>query len=200
MNPLFTVHAGEYLLASYIERRWRSFNVWVPSKDTGVDLLVSDHDNRRTVTFQVKFSKDYLYTTVEAEFREDFRACGWWRVNGKKLTESQAEFWVFVLNVFKRKDPAFVIVPREELAKRLATVHKLQNVRETKRIETYLTVTEKDKCWETRGLGIEDQRRIVRGEYQNPDRDFTQWLNNWDSVTGPLGAEPESLRVATTHS
>jgi len=42
VRPLFTIHAGEYLVASEIERRFGRTNVWVPSRDTGVDLLVTD--------------------------------------------------------------------------------------------------------------------------------------------------------------
>ncbi len=42
MKPLFTIHGGEYLVGSYIERHFKRVNVWVPSRDTGVDLLVSD--------------------------------------------------------------------------------------------------------------------------------------------------------------
>src|SRR5690554_1866372 len=45
MQPLFTIHAGEYLVGSHIEQHLRDpngdkVNVWVPSKDTGIDLLV----------------------------------------------------------------------------------------------------------------------------------------------------------------
>lgn len=61
MTPLFTIHAGEYLVGLYIERRYgKRFNVWIPSKDTGIDLLVSDRKNRRTASLQVKFGKDFL--------------------------------------------------------------------------------------------------------------------------------------------
>ena len=63
MTPLFTIHAGEYLVGLYIEHHYRKqLNVWIPSKDTGIDLLVSDHQNRRTASLQVKFGKDFLPT------------------------------------------------------------------------------------------------------------------------------------------
>jgi hypothetical protein len=41
MRPIFTVHAGEFLAGQYIEREFKK-NVWVPRKDTGIDLLVTD--------------------------------------------------------------------------------------------------------------------------------------------------------------
>jgi hypothetical protein len=35
-------------------------NVWIPGKDTGVDLLVTDPKNRCAVSLQVKYGKDFL--------------------------------------------------------------------------------------------------------------------------------------------
>jgi hypothetical protein len=31
MKPIFSVHAGEYLTGSYIEKRFRHVNLWVPA-------------------------------------------------------------------------------------------------------------------------------------------------------------------------
>jgi hypothetical protein len=67
MKPLFTIHAGEFLVGEAIERRVPTVNVWVPAKDTGVDLLVSDASNQRAVSLQVKFSRDYLATHMKDE-------------------------------------------------------------------------------------------------------------------------------------
>jgi hypothetical protein len=41
-------------------------NVWIPTKDTGVDLLVSDRKNKKAVSLQVKFSRDFLATHMDA--------------------------------------------------------------------------------------------------------------------------------------
>ncbi len=65
MKPLFTIHAGELLVDHEIERKFRRVNVWIPTKDTGVDLLVSNNDNTTTVSLQVKFSRDYLVTSMK---------------------------------------------------------------------------------------------------------------------------------------
>jgi hypothetical protein len=59
MKPLFTVHAGEYLVGEHIKHTYPRWNVWVPSKDTGIDLLVTSAKNRKTVALQVKFIKDF---------------------------------------------------------------------------------------------------------------------------------------------
>ncbi len=50
MKPIFTIHAGEYLFGSYIEKNFKNLNVWVPTKDTGIDFLVSDASNKKTIT------------------------------------------------------------------------------------------------------------------------------------------------------
>jgi hypothetical protein len=50
MKPMFTIHSGEYLVGAHIERRFKRVNVWVPSRDTGVDLLLSDPQNRHSPT------------------------------------------------------------------------------------------------------------------------------------------------------
>ncbi len=41
MKPIFTIHAGEFLVGSYIEQNFKNWNLWVPSGDTGIDILVS---------------------------------------------------------------------------------------------------------------------------------------------------------------
>ena len=45
MKPLFTIHEGEFLVGDYINRKLgRKFDVWVPTKDTGVDLLEAAYE------------------------------------------------------------------------------------------------------------------------------------------------------------
>jgi len=177
MKTLFTVHGGEYLVGSHIEERFRHVNVWIPSRDTGVDLLVSDHSSRRTVSLQVKFSKDFLVTHMKPDFQKSLRACGWWTINRSKLQASPADFWIFVLLGFDRRSKDYVIVPPKELLHRLESIHGAQ-----KTIQSYLWVTGSENCWETRGLSREDQLSVAHGTYREPTRDFTQWLNNWAPV------------------
>jgi hypothetical protein len=49
-----------FLVASYIEQRFKDYLVWIPSRDSGVDLLLRDKDCRNAVSIQVKFSRDFL--------------------------------------------------------------------------------------------------------------------------------------------
>jgi hypothetical protein len=46
-------------VGDYIERKFPRVNVWVPTKDTGIDLLVSGKKNKRLLSLQVKFSRDF---------------------------------------------------------------------------------------------------------------------------------------------
>jgi hypothetical protein len=59
MRPLFTVHAGEFLVGEFIEECFPTLNVWIPSRDTGIDLLITNKQNSSTVSLQVKLSRDY---------------------------------------------------------------------------------------------------------------------------------------------
>ena len=177
MKPLFMLHAGEYLVGAHIEQTFKRTNVWVPLRDTGVDLLVSDRQNRTSVSLQVKFSKDFLVTQMGPEFQKQLRACGWWTINRDKLAKSPAGYWVFVLQGFASRSTDFVVVPREQLLRNLDAIHGRR-----KRIQVYIWVTEGDRCWEARELRRADQLRVADGTFKHPYRDLTRWLNNWKPV------------------
>jgi hypothetical protein len=177
MRPLFTVHAGEYLVGAFLERNFRRTNVWIPLKDTGVDLLVSDHRNSATVSLQVKFSKDFLVTHVPAMFRRELRACGWWSLNRDKLAASRADYWVFVLLGFASRSTDFVVIPRRQLLETIGALHGSRKI-----VQSYIWVTEGKRCWETRGLNRADQLQVAQGQYQHLHRDLTKWLNNWEPI------------------
>ena len=180
MRPLFTIHAGEYLVGLHIQHRFPDFNVWVPAKDSGIDLLVTDRENRRTVSLQEKYGKDFL-PGKSAKVQEKLRCLSWFKLNAVKLDESPAELWVFVLHSFKKDEPDFVVVPKAELRKRMAELHGSGNGE----IQSYLCSTESDLCWEVR-VPRHDQvlSRIAEGIYDEPNRNFTRYLNNagWDAL------------------
>ena len=123
VRPIFTVHAGEYLVGEYIERTYPKWNVWVPSRDTGTDLLVTSAKNRKMVALQVKFSKDFIAGSSSPLIQSRLLGLGWWTHNPKKIISSLADFWVFVLPSFVEKRASFIIVPPSELLRRLTLVH-----------------------------------------------------------------------------
>ena len=56
------MRAGEYLIGSHIEEKFKNLNAWIPSKCTGIDLLFTDSKNKYSASLQVKLSKDSLVT------------------------------------------------------------------------------------------------------------------------------------------
>ena len=62
--------------------------------------------------------------------------------------------------------------------KRLGAIHE----KAEKKFQSYLWVTQHDKCYETRGLNRSDQMLIAEKKFMNGDRDFTEYLNNWEPI------------------
>ncbi|MFZ3202117.1 MAG: hypothetical protein WA175_13315 [Candidatus Acidiferrales bacterium] len=185
MKTIFSVHAGEYLTGSRIETQFRHVNLWLPAKDTGIDLLVSDRTNRRTVSLQVKFSKDYLVAHMKKkppEFQRKLRACGWWTLNNDKMSNSRADYWVLVLQGFYNASEDYVVIPPKELAERLRRVH---DGKPTPKVwQVYLWVTKTEQCWETRDLSKDDKLLVARDNFSDPNRNFKKYLNEWEAVAG----------------
>lgn len=119
MKPLFTTHTGEFVVGDYIERKFSRVNLWVLSRDIGTDLLVTDSKNKKAVSLQVKFSRDFLATHMPSIFQKPLRACGWWSLNREKIAKSKADFWVFVSIGFERRSTDFVVIKPPELLVKL---------------------------------------------------------------------------------
>ena len=182
MRPVFTLHAGEALTGEHISRTFRGVNIWVPAKDTGIDFLVTDSRNRRSVSLQVKFSRDFLVTHLRPKFQTPLRACGWWTFHRDKLVNSQADYWAMLLMGFAHRSNDYIIIPPKELARRLRLIHGNET-----RLQTYLWITQKDQCWETRGPRRDDQQRVADGSYRQAARDFRRFLNNWQPIARLAG-------------
>ena len=192
MKSLFTIHAGEYLTGAYIEEKLsnqeHSYNVWVPGRDTGVDLLVTNSDNTKMCSLQVKYTKDYYLTlgNSDAKFRSNLTTCGWWTLDSNKIAASKADFWVLMLLPFDNKDPQFIIITPQELLKRLTEIHG-----NSSKQNTYLWITNDQngfRCIETRGLN-KAEKEAVFTDRESPEkltRDFTEFLNNWGPVQEKL--------------
>ena len=184
MKPIFSVHAGEYLVGTHIEENYKGLNVWIPSKDTGIDLLVTDRSNTKTLSIQVKFSKDFLGsigkgTTDAVETK--VKSGGWWTFRLDKIKDSPADIWILVLYSFTERDFDFVIIEPKELLRRYTELG-----RETNIIQSYVWVTTSGKCWETRGLNKSNQEAIAKDEYSESIRDLSSYLNNWQIVERKL--------------
>lgn len=178
MKPIFTIHAGEYLVGTEIEESFPDLRVWLPSKDTGVDLLVTDNRHRKVASLQVKFSKDYLGTGKNSAATPAIRSGGWWKFDQRKIEISQADYWVFVLYQFHTRAFDFVVIPPAKLLERYRQI----GVRTTV-IQSYFWVTTEGRCWETRGLPKPELAKICDGTYTQRARDFSRFLNAWSFAT-----------------
>jgi hypothetical protein len=177
LKTLFTVHAGEFVVGDYIQRTFRNVKVWLPARDTGVDLLISDAANKKAVSLQVKFSRDFLVTHKSPYFQKRLRVFGWWSLNRQKIATSSAAYWILVMLGFANQSTDFMIIKPAELLKRLDAIHGRR-----KTVHCYFWVTEKRQCWETRGLTLKDQKSIADGQFKKQERDITAYLNDWGPI------------------
>lgn len=177
MRSLFTIHVGEFLVGDYIERAFPHVQLWIPARDTGTDLLITDTKNAKAISLQVKFSRDFLVTHLATAFQKPLRACGWWSLNREKIAKSKADYWVFVLKGFERRGMDCVVIEPSELLARLDAIHGKR-----KTFQSYLWVAKDNHCWETRDLKPPDQLAIAQGQYADRTRDFSAYLNNWNPV------------------
>ena len=174
MCPMFTIHAGEYLVTDYIEQHYsksQGVRVWVPSKDDGIDLLVTSQDCKRAVTLQDKFSKSYINVG-------DYKSSGWWPINCNKLKNSKADYWVFVMleldDNWTFDASFFIVIPSKILLDRLVATYG-------HRPKYDLYFTRKDKVViQARGLRKRDRIRI----FKKPEgsRDYSEYFGNWGKV------------------
>lgn len=179
MKPLFTVHAGELLVGTAIRRKFPRVNIWVPAKDTGIDLLLSNSANRKAISLQVKFSRDYLVTHVKHELlNKELTACGWWTPTRKEIAKSRADYWVFVLIGFANRSADYIIINPKTLLRRLDAIHG----KATSKFQVYLWVTRKNMCWETRGLKRLEHVKIADKTFRSGVRNFSRYLNNWGRI------------------
>jgi len=178
MRPLFTVHAGEFLVAEFIEQSFPMLNVWIPSKDTGIDLLVTNKNNSSTVSLQVKLSRNYKAPEAPTDFDQSLVAAGWLRLSHDKIAKSIADYWVFVLVSHERKmKPQFIIIPPTELLKRLIAIHG-----QSKNYHFYPWVTKSKVALDGRGLLKTEKKALAAGSLMLGPRDFSKFLGEWSAL------------------
>ncbi len=182
MTPIFTVHAGEYLVGTYLERTFRDCRVWIPSKDSGIDLLLTNAACSRAVSLQVKYSRDYTdSSTDEPEFSAITRS-SFLMVNHQKVETSPARYWVIVLHSFTAKNPRFLVITPCELLRRIEAHHgRLDNYR------CYFNVVNENKCWDLR-CPVAEKRQATASGTITPSRDFSVFLDNWADVRREVAA------------
>ena len=179
MRPMFTVHAGEFLVGEHIEKRFPELNVWIPSKDTGIDLLVTNKkDSSKSVAMQVKMSRDYKPAHATDNFSRKLLAGGWLTLAHDKINKSSADYWVFILVSHERKmEPKYIIIPPSELLVRLVKIHG-----QSKRYHFYPWVLNTGVALQGRGLSKKEKKELAAGSYSLGDRDLSEYLEYWSPL------------------
>lgn len=172
MKPIFTIHEGEFLVGDYINRHRQfghKYNVWVPTKDSGVDLLVTRKGGKgRAVGLQVKFSRSW---DIPEELIRDVLATSWYTLDPKKIRQSEADLWVFVFMTL-RHERYFVLIPTTELRKRIPRSSK-------SKWNLYLWACADGACYQVRDLNREGRLDAVRRGVKDRSQDFSKWFENW---------------------
>jgi hypothetical protein len=170
MKPIFTIHEGEFLVGDYINRKLgHQYNVWVPTKDSGVDLLVTrKHRKGEAVGLQAKFSRSF---DIRPELARHVIATSWFVLEPQKIRKSQADLWVFAIMTLQH-DQHFVVIPKRELQKRIPR-------NPGKRWTLYLWVYADGSCFQVRDLSTDERLETVHSGVRDRRRDFSQWLENW---------------------
>ena len=178
MRPLFTVHAGEFLVGEFIEKSFPTLNVWIPSKDTGVDLLVTNKKNSSSVSLQVKLSRDYKAPEAGSDFDRNLLAAGWLTLGRDKIANSTADYWVIVLVSHERKmAPQFIVIPPSELLNRLVSIHG-----KPKNYQVYPWVTKSKVALEGRALPKDAKKKLAAGSLELGHRDLSTFLDDWSAL------------------
>lgn len=178
MRPLFTIHAGEYVVGDYIEQTFPDLAIWVPVKDTGIDLLVTGKAGGISISLRVKLSRDYKPLEAATLFEKSIRAAGWLTIDHEKLAGSNADLWVVVLVSHEsRVKPQFIVIPPRELPNKLVVVHG-----KSKRYQFYPWITQKGICLDGRGLTSAHKLQLVEGTLVLGERDLTQDLEQWTTL------------------
>jgi hypothetical protein len=176
MKPLFTVHAGEFIFAETVEKRHSQLRLWMPTKDTGVDFLVTDADGGNSVSVQVKMSRDYRPALSKSKFDSELTAAGWFVFNYSSLQNSSAYIWSLLLVSHERtQKPIFVNIRPQILLQCLISVHGVK-----KSYHLYPWVLRGNRCIEGRGMKQSDKANFLAGAFDFKNRDLTEYLENWD--------------------
>jgi hypothetical protein len=171
MKPIFTIHEGEFLVGDHINRKLgKKYNVWVPTKDSGVDLLVTRKGGAgKPVGLQVKFSRSF---DIYPELDRHVIATSWFVLEPKKIRKSQADLWVFAIMTL-RHEQHFVVIPKRELQKRIPR-------NPGKRWTLYLWVYGNESCYQVRDLPKNEKLDTVHRGVRDRHRDFSEWMEKWN--------------------
>jgi hypothetical protein len=181
MKPFYTIDAGEFLVGSRIEKELPGVSLWFPAKDEGDDILLLDRKQGTYCTVQIKVSRDYLATHMHESYHPYLTCCGWFTPQRKKIKESPSDFWLICLHSYGKHRLSILIIQPKELLQRYDKIHGKKE-----RLQSYFWVTKDRKVFEARGLSKNEKQDLKSGIFNDPKRDFTQFLENWGALKAKL--------------
>lgn len=116
----------------------------------------------------MQFSRPF---SIREELARHLIATSWFTLEPKKIRQSRADLWVFVIMTLNH-DQHFVVIPKRELQKRLP-----RNA--GKKWHVYLWVYDNGTCYQVRDLRKEEKFDTMHRGVRDRRHDFSQWLENW---------------------
>jgi hypothetical protein len=165
------------LVASRIQKKHKEYVVWLPSTDKRVDLIVTNPPNMKMASIKIWRSKNFNH--LNTPFASDFKYFGWWTLPVEKTTPT-IDLCVLICRGSTEKETSLVVAEHGDFIERLVGLR--QGHANKGMVSTYLWITNNNQCWETRELNQEEKVSIGKGEFRNPKRDFTSYLDSWDRL------------------
>lgn len=174
MVPFISLHPGEVFVGNFIESNFKRLNLWIPAKDSGVDLLVTSISNNSSISIQVKSSRDYNMMVDSG-----IKSGSFFNVRRNNLISSPAKLWIFVQHSARSKGwcQDYIVFERDELVVQLEEVFG-----SPEQYTIYFSITGDGRVWITRGVPRKSLANMYGGDPAYRNREVLGKLNNWEAL------------------
>ena len=164
---------GEYLVGAYIEHTYPQWCVWVPSKDTGIDLLRDGFTKQEGSLTAGQVLQGLEPDSPPHLVQNKLMATGWWTHQDQKIEKSKADFWVFVLPSFIEHETASLLFHQATSSGGFG-----QFMAERARGNPLVSIGDEDGTLlgDARAAECRYQELIAFDRFSNQSRDFTRFL------------------------
>lgn len=166
MEPIFSIHHGEFFVADYLKKRIKQSSVFIPasSNQKGIDLLLFNIENKKHTTIQVKSARPFFREEIYKINKKEVKTYYHYGFNKYKPHKS-ADWHIFVCyypmntkqktlkrkeSCFQWKEPVVFALNRREYEKEIRPLKNI-NGKESTRFE--ISINDNRDIFLTRGLG-----------------------------------------------